>query len=284
MVSGLTSLRSLVHENFMPALERCGVILSRLLGLARFHASGDSIGFNEAQITKLMDIVSCLMMVAHKVLTAVMDELEHFNSFSTWLRLEIDKAGSSSVSEELTEKEATMDHPKVLAYIHHYLASSPLALFFDEVAKEDYIKDQEMVEPGPSLLDLLDKQLQEQEAGRPFMRVLPRLDFLANYLTSRANTVIQGIANAERQGIQFGEATEVSIGKKIWKHNLWMSRPSKTVSSVFPRIAALVCVTNTAILEWFVWGFHCDSAGRRQTQKYVVALHRMQPRKANIAL
>jgi len=224
-------------------LERCGVILSRLLGLARFHASEENIGFNEAQITKLMDIVSCLMMVAHKVLTAVMDELEHFGSFSTWLRLEIDKAGSSSVSEELTEKEATMDHPKVLAYIHHYLAGSPLALFFDEVAKEDYIKDQEMVEPGPSLLDLLDKQLQEHKARRPFMKVLPRVDFLANYLTSRANTVIQGIAAAEKEGVHFGEAIEISIRKKIWKHDLWMGRPSKKVSSCSQGLQQGVCVT-----------------------------------------
>ncbi len=230
VVSGLTSLRGLVHENFIPALERCGFILSRLLGLARFHDSEDNIGFNEAQISKLVDIVSCLMMIAHRVLTTVMDELEHFHSFSVWMRLEIDKQGSSSVSEELTEKEATMDHPKVLLYIQHYLASSPLGLYFDEVAKEDYVKDQEMVEPGPSLLELLDKQLQEQDAGRLFMKVLPRVDFLVNYLTSRANTVIQGIADAEKQGVRFGQATGISIGKKIWKHDLWMSQPSKKVS------------------------------------------------------
>ena len=183
-MAGLTSLRGLVHECFIPALERCGVILSRLLGIARFHGPGENIGFEEAQITKLLDIVSCLMMVAHKVLAAAMDELEHFNAFSTWLRFEIDKQGSSSISEELSEKEATMDNPKVLSYIQHYLASSPLSLYFDQAAKEDYVKDQQMIEPGASLMDLLDKQLQEQEAGRPYMKVLPRVNFLLNYMTS----------------------------------------------------------------------------------------------------
>ncbi|KAK4235496.1 anaphase-promoting complex subunit 4 [Achaetomium macrosporum] len=229
VVSGLTGLRSLVHENFIPALERCGVVLSRLLGIARFHESEEKIGFDEAQINKLMDIVSCLMLVAHKVLTTVMDELEHFNAFSTWLRFEIDKQASSSVSEEITETEATMDYAKVLVYIQHYMTSSPLALYFDEAAKEDYIKDQEMVEPGPSLLDLLDKQLHEQEAGRPYMKVLPRVGFLVNYLTSRANTVFQGIAEAEKQGVHFGQATEVTIGRKIWKHELQMSRPKRKI-------------------------------------------------------
>lgn len=227
MVGGLTSLRGLVHENFIPALERCGVILSRLLGLARFHGAEENIGFNEAQISKLIDIVSCLMMVAHKVLTTVMDELEHFNAFSGWLRLELDKQASSSLSEELSEKEATMDNPKVLSYIQHYLASSPLGVYFDDVGKEDYIQDQNMIEPGQALLDLLDKQLQEQAAGRPFMKVLPRIGFLANYLTSRANAVFQGIAEAEKQGVRFGQATEVSVGVKIWKHELWMSPPGR---------------------------------------------------------
>ena len=266
MVSGLTSLRGLIHENFIPALERCGVILSRLLGLARFHGSDENIGFDEAQISKLMDIVSCLMIVAHRVLTSVMDELEHFHSFSIWLRLEIDKQASSSVSEELTEKEATMDHPKVLSYMQHYLASSPLALYFDEVAKDDYLKDQDMVEPGLSLLELLDKQLQEQEAGRPFMKVLPRVDFLANYLTSRANTVIQGIADAEKQGVQFGQATGISIGKKIWKHDLWMSHPRKKVRFLCADCCT-GCPANGLGLEWLVWSVYCDSTRRRQAQE-----------------
>ncbi|KAL2125954.1 hypothetical protein VTI74DRAFT_2149 [Chaetomium olivicolor] len=239
VVSGLTSLRSLVHENFIPALERCGVILSRLLGLVRFHDSNEDIGFTEAQINKLLDIVSCLMLVAHRVLTTVMDELEHFNAFSIWLKLEIDKQSSSSMSEEISEKEATMDHPKVMSYIQHYLLSSPLTLYFDEVAKEDYIKDQEMIEPGPSLLDLLDRQLQEQEAGRPYMKVLPRVDFLVNYLTSRANTVFKGIAEAEKQNVRFGQATRLSIGQKIWKHDIWMNRPNKVDSAaVFTAIVA----------------------------------------------
>jgi anaphase-promoting complex subunit 4 len=228
----------LVHESFIPALERCGVILSRLLGIARFHGSEENIGFDEAQITKLLDIVSCLMMVAHKVLAAAMDELEHFNAFSIWLRFEMDKQASSTISDELSEKEATMDNPRVLWYIQHYLASSPLGLYFDHVAKEDYVKDQEMVEPGLSLLDLLDRQLHEQEAGRPYMKVLPRVDFLLNYMSSRANTVCKGIAEADKQRIRFGQAAELSIGKKIWKHDLWMSQPGKKVDeTVFSRTA-----------------------------------------------
>ncbi|KAK3357076.1 anaphase-promoting complex, cyclosome, subunit 4-domain-containing protein [Lasiosphaeria hispida] len=222
VVSGLENLRSLVHENFIPALERCGIILSRLLGIARFHDSRENIGFTSAQISRLMDIVSCLTVVAHKVLLCVMDELDHFTTFSVWLRMEIDKQASSTINEDLTEKEATMDNAKVLVYIQRYLASSPLALYFDEVTKEDYAKDQELTEAGPSLLELLDKQLKRQEAGQPYMRALPHVDFLVNYLNNRANTVFQDIAEAEKRGVRFGQAAEVSIGQKIWKQDIHM--------------------------------------------------------------
>ncbi|KAL2261496.1 hypothetical protein VTK26DRAFT_4032 [Humicola hyalothermophila] len=227
VVSGLVNLRSLVHENFIPALERCGVILSRLLGIARFHESDESIGFDEAQISRLMDIVSGLMLVAHKILTVVMDELEHFTMFSTWLRLEIDKQSSSSLSEDLTEKEATMDNAKVLSYLQHYLSSSPLAVYFGEATGEDGVREEEVLEQTPSILDLLDKQLQEQEGGRPYMKGLPRVDFLTSYLTSKAQVVFKGIAEAERQNVRFGQATELSIGQNIWKHDIRANRLSK---------------------------------------------------------
>ncbi|KAL2024645.1 hypothetical protein VTK56DRAFT_6846 [Thermocarpiscus australiensis] len=239
VVSGLVNLRSLVHENFIPALERCGVILSRLLGIARFHDSDEKLGFDEAQIDKLVDVIACLILVAHKVLTTVMDELDHFAAFSAWLRLEIEKQGSSSASEELTEKEAMMDNAKVLAYIQHYLLANPLARYFDEVPKDEVHRDQELVEQSPSLLELLSRELQEQEAGRPHMKALTRIDFLVSYLSSKADTVFRGVAEAEAQSVRFGQATGLSIGQKVWKHDIWLCGPNKKNDSaaVFTAIA-----------------------------------------------
>ncbi|KAK1751793.1 anaphase-promoting complex, cyclosome, subunit 4-domain-containing protein [Echria macrotheca] len=221
VVSGLENLRSLVHENFIPALERCGIILSRLLGIARFHDSRESIGFSAAQILNLLDIVSCLTVVANRILLSVMDELEHFGTFSTWLRLEIDKQASSTLSDELTEKEATMDHGKVISYIQRYLVTSPLALYFDEVTREDYAKDQNLAEDGSSLLEMLDKQFKRQESGQPYMKALPHIDFLVNYLTSRSGMVFRNIAEAKKRSVRLGRATELSVPKKIWKHDMY---------------------------------------------------------------
>ncbi|KAK4230896.1 anaphase-promoting complex, cyclosome, subunit 4-domain-containing protein [Podospora fimiseda] len=235
--SGLMNLRSLVHENFIPALERSAVILSRLLGIARFHESNEIIGFKAAEISKLIDIVSCLMVVAHKVLLHVMIELEHFTAFSVWLRMEIDKQSSSSgPSEELTEKEATMDNVKVLRYIQRYLISSPLAIFFDEGAKEDFVQNEALAEGGTSLLQFLDRELQKQEQGQEYMKALPHIEFLVKYLDKKACNVFENIAEAEKRGVRFGQATEISIGEKIWKHDVLLCAPSDSLGEAITAV------------------------------------------------
>ncbi|KAM7209237.1 Anaphase-promoting complex, cyclosome, subunit 4 domain containing protein [Naviculisporaceae sp. PSN 640] len=220
VVSGLANLRALVHENFIPALERCGVVLSRLLGIARFHEGRESIGFTVVQIKGLMDIISCLNVIARNILSNVMDELEHFGVFSVWLRMEIDRLVSPSLADELTEKEATMDHAKVVTYIQRYLTSSPLALYFDELAKDDPSRNTGLPQTGSSLLDLLDKQIKRHESGQTYNKALPNVAFLVDHLTSSASSVFSGIAEAERRGVRFGQATEISVGETIWKHDI----------------------------------------------------------------
>lgn len=228
-MSGLENLRDVVHQNMIPALERCGIILSRLLGLARFHGPQGSIGFTSPQIARLMDVVACLSLVAHKILLVVMDELELFTAFSSWLRLEIDKHVSSTVSDELTEKEATMDNGRVLQYIQRYLAASPLALYLDKIGQEDWAKDLAVVDDGPSLLDMLDKQLQKHDAGAPHMTAFPKIDFLVDYLSTRAGVVFKDIAEAERRSVHFGRMTRLDIASPISRFDVHMTAVVGTV-------------------------------------------------------
>ncbi|KAJ6444669.1 anaphase-promoting complex component Cut20/Apc4 [Purpureocillium lavendulum] len=216
VMSGLENLRSLVHENFLPALERCAIILSRLRGLAHFHKHRDDIGFSAMQISRIIDIVGCLTLVGHKILTHVMDELEHFTAFSTWLRFQIDRLASSP-TDELTEKEATMDTCKVLTYIEMYLTGSPLDVFFDDITKEDYTADWEHCEDGPSLLDMLDKQLRKHESGQPSMRALPHVDFLVNYMTTWSSRIFKDIAEARKRSVRFGKPVPLSLGRPVGK-------------------------------------------------------------------
>ncbi|KPM46299.1 hypothetical protein AK830_g353 [Neonectria ditissima] len=237
VVSGLENLRSLVHENFLPALDRCAIILSRLQGLAQFYDDRDDIGFSVTQINRVTDIISCLSFVGNKILIAVMDELEHFTAFSTWLRFQIDRlASSSSANEELTEKEATMDHDKVLTYIERYLTESPLKIFFDDIEKDDYNADWAHIEDGPNLLDTLDKQLTKQENGQLSMKALPHVDFLVNYVTTWCNRIFKDIAEAKKRSVRFGKPTKLSVGHPITRMDMRMCR---TKSSDMKMVTAL---------------------------------------------
>ncbi|KAI2626536.1 anaphase-promoting complex, cyclosome, subunit 4-domain-containing protein [Hypoxylon sp. NC1633] len=224
VVSGLRGLRSLVHENFLPALERIGIILSRLLGIARYHESKAEIGFTSAQILQIMDIVSCLMLVGNKILLFVMEELDLFQSFSIWLRHEIDRlASSSSAMDELTDKEATMDHAKILNYIQQYLAASPLRHHLSSVPTDHSKKGRQQTESGNSLLQLIVKQLQKQDDGQSDEGPFPQIEFLCGYLEVKAGAVFEGIAEAEKRSVRFGQPTAIELGSSISKFDVTMS-------------------------------------------------------------
>ncbi|KAH6890369.1 anaphase-promoting complex, cyclosome, subunit 4-domain-containing protein [Thelonectria olida] len=238
VVSGLENLRNLVHEHFLPALDRCSIILSRLKGLAQFYDDRDDIGFTVAQINRVTDIISCLSLIGHKVLIIVMDELDHFSSFSTWLRFEIDRLASStsSMREELDEKEATIDHGKVLTYIETYLVESPLKIFFDETSKEDHDTDLAHIGDGPNLLDELDTQIKKFENGQPHMKALPHVDFLVDYMTTWSSRIFEGIAEAKKRSVRFGNPIKLYVGHPIRKMDV---RMCKTKSNEMKMVTAL---------------------------------------------
>lgn len=239
VVSGLENLRSLVHENFLPALERCAVILSRLRGLSQFYDDRDDIGFSTAQISRLLDIVGCLSLVGHKILSNVMDELGYFNAFSSWLRFQIDLfVSSSTATDELTEKEATMNTSKVLTYIERYLTRSPLDVFFDEISKDDWRADWDHIEDGLVLLPLLDAQLKNQEAGQASRRALQHVEFLVSYLGTWSNRVFNGIAEAKKRSVRFGTPVKLSIGLSIASMDVRMCQTGVNQGTVYTALAS----------------------------------------------
>ncbi|GAO16407.1 hypothetical protein UVI_02047740 [Ustilaginoidea virens] len=231
VVSGLENLRGLIHENFLPALDRCAIILSRLRGLAQFHDDRDDIGFSVTQISRTLDIIGCLSFVGHEILSVVMDELEHFKAFSTWLRFQIDRfASSTTAADELTEKEATIDTSKVLRYIQRFLTNSPLDIFFSHVSKEDWQADWDYIEDGVSLLPILDSQLRKQESEQASRKALQRLDFLVSYATSWGNRIFDGIAEAKKRSVRFGKPVKLSINQPITAMDIRLCQKQENVS------------------------------------------------------
>ncbi|KAK8076375.1 anaphase-promoting complex- cyclosome- subunit 4 domain-containing protein [Apiospora phragmitis] len=152
-----------------------------------------------------------------------MEELELFHSFSTWLRFEIDRLASSTISEELSEKEATMEHGKILTYIQQCMKASPLRAYLSNVSPEDSGKDRQQAENGSSVLEMLDKQIRSQELGQPEGGVLPQVEFLVNYLVDKASAVFNGIAEAERRSVRFGQPTRIELENRVSKLDVSMS-------------------------------------------------------------
>ncbi|KAI1097365.1 anaphase-promoting complex, cyclosome, subunit 4-domain-containing protein [Jackrogersella minutella] len=255
VVSGLQALRGLIHENFLPALERIGIILSRLLGIARFHESKTETGFTSAQITRVMDIVSCLMLVGNKILLVVMEELELFQAFSVWLRHEIDRLASPSTTDELSEREATMEHGKILDYIQNHMLVSPLRHHLRGIPADDLETGRQQAEGGGSLLELLNKQTKKQEAGQPDEGVFSQVEFLCGYLRGKADAIFEGIAEAEKRSVRFGQPTALRLKTTINKFDVTMSSQSRSDASRAVTYTALttemkghtVCVFRTTM-------------------------------------
>lgn len=230
VTSGLENLRALIHENMIPALQRAAIILSRLRGIARFEECSNDIGFTAAQITKLIDIVQCLYAASYQMLRMVMKELVLFAKFSSWLRLEIDKLASSTLTDELLERQANVDCPKVLKYIKDYLTTSPMSIFFNDVDKGDYTRDWEQAEDGASLREMLEKQIKRYQTGQPYMKALPQLEFLVTYLTSRSAIVLKAIAETQRRRVRFAPTTKLEMDGGISKYDVRMCPLRKLVS------------------------------------------------------
>ncbi|OAA58788.1 anaphase-promoting complex component Cut20/Apc4 [Cordyceps fumosorosea ARSEF 2679] len=222
VTAGLEGLRNLVHENLLPGLERCSVILSRLRGFAQFYDTRDDLGFTATQVGRVLDVVGCLSLVGHRILLHVMDELEHFAAFSGWLRFQIDRLASTG-ADELTEREATLDTSRVLTYIERYLTGGPLDAFFAAVPREDYEADWAHAEDGLSLLEVLDRQLKKAEAGQPAMKALPQVDFLMNYASTWTGRIFKDVADAKKRSVRFGVPMRLKIGAPITKMDVKMA-------------------------------------------------------------
>lgn len=225
----------------LPALDRCSVILSRFMGIAKFQGANDTSGFSSHQISLIMDTVACLHLVSSRILLQVVDELSNFAAFSSWLRYEIDRLASdpsTTPNEESIDKESSIDHGKVLLYLEATMTTSSLAVFLGDSTAEEY-NDWSQAEQGVPMFDLLGKQLEKQEQGLPYMTPLPRVQALCKHLTRQANEVFGQIAEAEKRNVLFGKAYELGIADNGSPMDM---RMSEIVSRTLDHCGALLII------------------------------------------
>lgn len=224
-------MRNLIHENMLPALERIALILSRLSGIARFHEQNDHIGFTNTEIIRLVEIVASLSLICNRILLVVIEELDLYRMFSCWLRITIDRVSTSTLSEEMMEKEALLDPAKILRYVETYLVQSPMAAYFNELPSE--LVDAEWnvyMEDSAGMLNRVDEQTRAQEAGEAEAKAIPQMSFLVDLLAEKAGDVFYQIAEAEKRSVRFGHAVKLNLPDTLSKVDMTMCSVHRPVS------------------------------------------------------
>lgn len=138
--SAYIKVLDLVHENLLPALEKCSVIASRLRGLSLLRASIPV--FHEASKTRLSRILhdlDVIRVISHRIVVYASEESRSFTFFSTWLSHQIAMLRAepgSAACHEAAEKSANIDHGKLLSYIRGPMLRSRLNFFLHRDSKD----------------------------------------------------------------------------------------------------------------------------------------------------
>lgn len=254
-------------------MERATLILSRLSGIARFHEHDDQIGFTNAEITRLVDILAALTLVCHRGLLIVIEELELFRMFSSWLRITIDRASTSNPSDEIMEKEALLDPAKILRYLERYLIRSPMATFFDGAPAESWEESYHELQCCTNVLEKVDEQLRLDDAGEPFQKAVTQVSFLYKLLDEKAEVVFKNIAEAEKRSVRFGRAVKLDLAvagslsdsetlKLVDMTMRSLHRPVRCKLS--PVVVLLVILSLTGMQGWRRWRCVHGCGVRRQ--------------------
>jgi anaphase-promoting complex subunit 4 len=209
---GMENIRRLVHENLLPALERCQVILSRLEGLSRFSKSAEVLGLEMQSLNRVMDTVKCLNLLGHQLLKTVGKEIKQFTAFMKWLRLEVEIQGlekenagglGSERLDEMCMRRDELESRTVLDYIQGVMGKSGMVAFVrpsidtrgSALDGPSYDWSRNQVDVG--FYEIFKEMLKTRtEPGRR-----PDLNDLLRRLTGQAEKVFDGIAQTLRKSI-----------------------------------------------------------------------------------
>ncbi|KAI9791458.1 MAG: hypothetical protein M1835_000314 [Candelina submexicana] len=209
VTNGYETIRRLIHENLLPALERCSVLVSRLNGLSKYQESNAKLGLSTQELENVLDAINCLNLSAHSILIHTNTELEQFSAFSKWLRHEIDVQGTSDNSnaeEDIAEKDPMIEHAKVLRYIQGAMTESRLAGFFGTPSPDGERSSKRLSAYGGSVYESFKDQLKDYNVGFPNSgsSKIPDLEQLSLYLGEQCDIVFRRIAEVEKRNVRIG--------------------------------------------------------------------------------
>jgi anaphase-promoting complex subunit 4 len=206
----------LTHECLLPALERSQVLLSRLVGLSKFHKLTDVLGLDTSKLNAIVETLDCLHLLAHRIINHASEELDQFSAFSRWLRHEILILSSEPLSQtwdELLEKRDLLDVPPTVKYITGALRKSVLRNFIRQLpmigvphvptpVTDKWLPDGHDRSFYDTFKAFLKQQKQVQAEGGDGTSVdAPKLNDLTRRLGIQFEKVFAEIALTQRRGI-----------------------------------------------------------------------------------
>ncbi|PTU22891.1 hypothetical protein P175DRAFT_0499432 [Aspergillus ochraceoroseus IBT 24754] len=213
VMTGYENVRRLTHECLLPALERCEVLLSRLIGLSKFQKLSEVLGLETSDLNAIVETLDCLHLLAHHIIINANEELAQFHSFSKWLRHQIDMLSAEPMSqtlEELMEKTDLVEYPRTLKYIRGALTKSSLRQFIQQLPMMGFPRpppaasDDKWVPTGQdrSFYDTFKKLLEQSQTADDTNPVeLPKINNLTKRLGLQFEKVFGQIALTQRRGI-----------------------------------------------------------------------------------
>lgn len=127
----LDNVRRLMNESWLPAVERAGVVVSRLSGLS----ASDTFRIDKTILEGLRNTVDVMAIVGEDLVREVNVEIAGFAAFITWLKREVEAASLEDTSEKLEELRENSDHSevrKVLKYISQRLQDTAVKKYIHD--------------------------------------------------------------------------------------------------------------------------------------------------------
>ncbi len=211
---GLETMRRIVHECLLPALERFQVVLSRLDGLSRFQKAAGVLGLDTKTLTMVRDTVDCLCLLAHDLLKVVGEEIQQFGAFLKWIRLETEVQGlelGSERAEELREGSDAIEYRVVLQYISGAMKESGTLKYLRHAGGAKETEATTLWRNGDDesgYYEAYKKARKDHEADD----TMPKLDQLVSRLNSHCAIVFEQIAGTLRKSIMHAYVCHLPSG------------------------------------------------------------------------
>ncbi|EOA85310.1 hypothetical protein ACJQWK_06430 [Exserohilum turcicum] len=201
VTTSFTTLLALLHENLIPALDRCSIVISRLRGLAQFHDRDWIFSGPITDFSALLETLKNMRLLAHTAMLYASEEKRQFYSFSKWLRFTIDFEATEPESQsrmEMEQRDPGVDVSQVLAYIQYGLTKSDLTPYLQPEAQ----LDAKSRENEASSYEDTKKAIELLKQGATFKEEALCLEHVLTHLATGVTGLLKQVSKWQQANIQ----------------------------------------------------------------------------------